>query len=289
MRSLPCSTTPKEAPAMSERLLTAFREEVERTTPVPAFELIEAAGRARRRRRHAIGGAVAACLLAATGLVVSQDGRSPAPQPAEGPDPSSSATVWPGPTTRTLEEGTYDLTPFADLTLPAARVTVPDGWNAGGWGPDRFAGVGPAGADNDKALRDSPWYAGLLVLDVNLPPRSNCASVDLTAADTEEVLSVLMKQPRQEVVSGPAVHLTLRETRREPQCPLGSMFDVQGRIGQLGLGGTYELLLVEVEDEPLLVVAGWTRNAPRDTVAELLAMADSIELHPRELPWRDQR
>ena len=85
----------------------------------------------------------------------------------------------------------------------------------------------------------------------------------------------------------PAVHLSLRETRRAPQCPRGSMLDsAEGRIGQLGLGGTYELWLVDVEGEHLLVVAGWTRNTPRDVVDELLTMADSIELHPRELPWR---
>lgn len=282
---------------MSERLLAAFREEAERTTPVPAFELIESAGRVRRRRRHAIGGMVAACLLAATGFVVSQVGGSPEPQPAEDSEPRSSATAWPGPTMTTLDEGTYDLTPHAVLQLPAARVTVPDGWNAAQWGPDRFAGVGPAGADNGKALRDSPWYAGLVVIEVAMLTRSNCAWVDLTGADTEDVVSALTTLPRQEVTSGPddttrfgrpAVHLGLRETRREPQCLRGTMLDgAEGRIGQLGLGGTYDLWLVEVEGEPLLVAAGWTRNAPNAVVEELLAMADSIELHPRELPWRE--
>ena len=44
---------------MSERLLEAFREEAERATPLPAFELIEATGRARRRRRHAVVSGVA--------------------------------------------------------------------------------------------------------------------------------------------------------------------------------------------------------------------------------------
>ncbi|KRE98755.1 hypothetical protein ASG88_17070 [Nocardioides sp. Soil777] len=277
--------------------MTAFREEVERTTQVPAFELIESAGRARRRRRHAIGGAVAACLLAATGLVVSQDGGSPDPQPAGDPDSSSSTTPWPGPTTSTLEEGTYDLTPFADVMLPAARVTVPDGWNAAQWGPDRFAGVGPAGADNEQALRDSPWYAALATTKVELLTRSNCAWVDLMGADTEEVLAALGDLPRQEVTFGPedvtrfgrpAAHLSLRETSRAPQCPRGSMLDgTEGRIGQLGVGGIYELWLVDVEGEHLLVVAGWTRSTPRSVVEELLDMAASIELRPRELPWRE--
>jgi hypothetical protein len=279
---------------MSELLLEAFREQAERVVSVPPFEPIESAGRARRRRRHAIVGVAAACLLAATGFLASHD-ESPGPQPAGGP--GSSATPWPGPTMTTLSEGTYDLTPHADVALPAARVMVPDGWNAAQWGPDRFAGVGPAGAANEKALRGSAWYAGLVVTEVNLLTGKNCAWVDVMGADTEEVVSALTTLPRQEVTAGPdattlfgrpAVHLSLQETRREPQCPLGSMLEgAQGRIGQLGLGGTYELWLVDVEDKHLLVAAGWTRNAPRNTVEELLAMADSIELHPRELPWRD--
>ena len=79
---------------MSERLLLeAFREDAERLTRPPAFELIEAVGRARRRRRHAIGGVVAACLLAATGVVASQDRRVPGPATGRGPgEPRSSAT-----------------------------------------------------------------------------------------------------------------------------------------------------------------------------------------------------
>lgn len=281
---------------MSERLMTAFREEAERTTPLPAFELIEAAGRARRRRRQAIGGMVAVCLLAATGLVASQESGSPNPQPGDDADSRSSATPWPGPTMTTLAQGTYDLTPFADVHLPAARVTVPKGWNATQWGPDRFAGLGPAGSDNEGALESSAWYAALVVTEVNFLTRRNCDFVNLMGASTEEVLAALSRLPRQEVTSGPdattrfgrpAAHLSLRETRSAPQCPQGTMLDgAEGRIGQLGLSGTYELWLVDVEDEPLLVVAGWTRNAPSAAVEELLAMADSIELHPRELPWR---
>lgn len=279
---------------MSERLLEAFREETERATPVPAFELIETAGRRRRHRRHAATGVAAACALVVTGLLAGTGQDRGDPQPAEAP--SSLATPWPGPTMTTLPEGTYDLTPLADVALPAARVMIPDGWNAAQWGPDRFAGVGPAGADNEQALRDSPWYAGLVALEVNLLTRSNCAWVDFMGADLGEVLAALEDLPRQEVASGPdevtrfgrpAFHLSLRETRRAPQCPQGTMLDgAEGRIGQLGLGGTYELWLVDVEDKPLLVVAGWTRDTPSPVVEELLAMADSIELHPRELPWR---
>ncbi len=69
---------------MSERLLEAFREEAERGTPLPAFELIEAAGRARRRRRHAVVSGVAACVLGVSGLLAATYDDSPGPQPADG-------------------------------------------------------------------------------------------------------------------------------------------------------------------------------------------------------------
>ncbi|WP_457207162.1 hypothetical protein [Nocardioides sp. P5_C9_2] len=281
---------------MSERLLEAFREKAEASTPVPAFETIEAAGRARRRRRHATVALIAACTLGVAGFVAATDGAPDAPRPAGGPDPSSIATPWPGPTMTTLPGGTYDLTPYADVTLPAAQVTIPDGWNAQ-YGPDLFAGVGPAGSDNGRALRRSPWYAGLVVTEVDSLSEGDCDTNFLIGAGSEEVLAALMELPRLEVTSGPdtttrfghpAVHLGMRDSRREPVCPYGGMFGAtEGRIGDLGLGGTYDLWLVDVDGEPLLVMTAWSRNAPRSTVAELQGMADTIELHPRHLPWRD--
>ena len=87
----------------------------------------------------------------------------------------------------TLQEGDYDLSPFADVTLPAARVAVPDGWNAAQWGPDRFAGVGAAGADNERARRDSAWYAGLVVTEVVTLSKSNCDAI-FPGDDTAAVL-----------------------------------------------------------------------------------------------------
>lgn len=281
---------------MSERLLDAFREEAERTTPVPDFELIEAAGRRRRQRRRSAVAAVVACAVAVAGLLAVTQ-RSPADDTGPAGDPRSAATPYPGPQMVTLAEGTYDLTPYADVALPAARVTIPDGWNASAYGPDRFAGVGPTGADNAGATDDSPWYAGLVVTEVDFLRGDSCATVELVGAGTDEVLAALRALPRQEVTSGPdattrfgrpAFHLTLRESRPGPDCQYGSLFNAaEGRIGRLGLGGTYDVWLVEVEDDPLLVVAGWTRDAPSTAVEELLAMVDSIELHPRDLPWRE--
>ena len=84
----------------------------------------------------------------------------------------------------------------------------------------------------------------------------------------------------------PAFHLGLRETRPGPDCALETFHNARGPISNLGLGGTYDIWLIDVDGEPLLVVAGWTRDAPASVVRDLLTMADSIELHPRQLPWR---
>ncbi|MET0916598.1 MAG: hypothetical protein ABWY81_10415, partial [Jiangellaceae bacterium] len=96
---------------MSERLLDAFREEAERAIVLPEFERIEAAGRARRNRRHAVVGAAAACALGVTSLLAATGRDHDGPQPAE--DTHSAATVWPGPEMVTLKEGTYELAPYA--------------------------------------------------------------------------------------------------------------------------------------------------------------------------------
>lgn len=278
---------------MDERL-EAFREAAELHVERPAFEGIEQRGRTRRLRRRAVVGAVAASALAVSGFFATAGSQSPDPQPA-GPS-TPRATPYPGPELVTLEAGTYELTPFTDVTLPAAHVTVPDGWDAS-YAPDRFSGIGPVGADNERAQEQSTWYAGLLVTQVGFITMSNCNEMSLSGADTAEVLSALTALPRVDVTFGPeratrlgypAYHLVLQETRRRPTCPYDAMFpSAQGRIGNVGLGGTYDLWLVDVEGEPLLVVTAWTRNAPRTAVEELQAMADTIELHPRRLPWRE--
>lgn len=276
---------------MSERLLDAFREEAEHAIVTPEFERIEAAGRARRHRRHAVVGVATTCALVVTGLLASTGRDRVDPQPAE--DTHSEGTPYPGPEMVTLEEGTYDLTPYADIALPAARVDVPDGWNAS-TGPERFEGIGPVGTDNTKALERSRWYAGLYLAEPLSLSDHNCAAVWLQGAGADEVLPHLTKLPRVEVTSGPdlvtrlghpAYHLGLEVTRPGPDCP-ETIGGAKGPLSNLGPGGTYDIWLVDVDGEPLLVVAGWTRDTPPSVVDELLAMADSIELHPRQLPWR---
>jgi hypothetical protein len=276
---------------MSERLLDAFREEAERAIVMPEFERIEAAGRARRHRRHAVVGAAMACALVVTGLLAATGRDDGDPQPAE--DTHSEGTPYPGPEMVTLEAGTYDLTPYADVALPAARVRIPEGWNAS-VGPDRFEGIGPVGTDNTKALERSRWYAGLYVTEPVGLKDPNCATVWLLGTGVDEVLPHLTRLPRVEVTSGPdlvtrfghpAYHLGLEVTRPGPHCP-ETIGGAKGPLSNLGPGGTYDIWLIDLDGEPLLVVAGWTRDTPPSVVDDLLAMADSIELHPRQLPWR---
>lgn len=276
---------------MSERLLDAFREEAERAIVMPAFERIEAAGRARRHRKHAVVGAAMACALVVGSLLAATGRDHGDPQPAG--DPRSAGIPWPGPEMVTLEEGTYDLTPYADVALPAARVKVPEGWNAS-YGPERFEGIGPVGTNNTKALERSAWYAGLHVHEVGMLAAPNCDFLDLLGASVDEVLLHLTRLPRVDVTLGPdlvtrfgqpAYHLGLKVTQRGADC-----FEVfsgaTGPIGNLGQGGIYDIWLVDLDGEPLLVVAGWTRDTPRSVVDDLLIMADSIELHPRQRTWR---
>lgn len=276
---------------MSERLLDAFREEAERAIMLPEFERIEAVGRARRLRRRALVGAAAACALVVTGLLAATGRDHDGPQPAE--DTHSPATLYPGLEMVTLEEGTYELAPYADVDLPAARVRVPEGWNASS-GPDRFEGIGPVGTDNTKALERSRWYAGLYVTEVIGLADRNCATVWLLGDGVDEVLPHLTKLPRVESTFGPdlvtrfghpAYHLGLEVTRPGPDCR-ETIGGTNGPIGRLGPGGTYDIWLVDLDGEPLLVVAGWTRHTPPSVVDELMAMADSIELQPRQRPWR---
>jgi hypothetical protein len=268
---------------MSERLLEAFREEAEHTTRVPPFELIEAAGRARRRRRHAVGGALAACVLATTGILLVTDGPSAPPQPAEQNDDTSLVTPYPGNQGQSLDEGTYEFD-LGHPSLPDVRFTLPDGWNS--WiGPNRFEinhseGTGP---ENDRV-----WYVNLLVLDVASIAQRGCSTSDMSGESPETVVRALTNAGRLRLTSAPertvrfgraATHLRLQEGR--PGACLDSvlMFGAGGSgITYLGPGTTYDALVLDLDGRPLLVWASWTRETPETEVDALLGVVDSLEL-----------
>ncbi|MEO5663442.1 MAG: hypothetical protein ABIR39_09165 [Nocardioides sp.] len=265
---------------MSERVFEAFREDAERLTEVPAFELIERQGRSLRRRRRAVGAAVAASVLGLTGFLAIGDETPEEPLPAEDPEPSSLVTPYPGPTMTTLEKGTYE---FAS---PPVRFTVPPGWNA--WmGPNRFEGMGPQVTDNEKVLDQGgvDWYVGLFLIELDRMTGRDCISVDVFDHSTPAFARALARIPGLDVTSGPestvrfgrpAVHLRLCANAEETcpwilRTPLGYASGVEA-------GNTYDAWVVDLDGRPFLVWAEWTRKAPNAEVRALLAIIDTIEI-----------
>lgn len=277
---------------MSEQLLEAFREDAEQHTRVPAFETIEAAGRRRRLRRHAVVGAMTACILGVSGLVAATDSDSTGPQPAEDSDETSRWTPYPTMTNTTLEAGTYVLDPSRDTSLPSVRFTLPAGWNS--WlGPNRFAGLDDVATDGgrtngDLLEQDPEWLLGMLALDVRWIAQEGCVMTDMTGEDTTALVEALTTVPRLAVTSGPertvrfghpAVHLQLREQGRGRSCPQDSvMTTAEAAFGYLGSGTTIDAWVVDVDGRPLVLWAVWTARTPNGEVQDLLGIVDSIEL-----------
>jgi len=269
---------------MSERLLETFREKAEQATRVPAFELIEAAGRARRRRRHVAGGAMAALVLATTGILLVTNEPSAPPQPAEKTDDTSLVTPYPGNQGRALDEGTYEFE-LTDPALPDVRFTLPTGWNS--WiGPNLFEGF-----RDEAGAGDPEWYLGLLILDVQSIAQRGCSMTDLTGKDPATVVKAFTEADRLRVTSGPertvrfgrpTTHLRLEEQGPSGEC-LNTvlMFGTESSgITYFGRGTTFDVLVVDLDDRPLVMLATWTRGTPPAEVDALLGVVDSIELVP---------
>jgi hypothetical protein len=283
MRSPRAWPEPKGLLTMSERLLETFREKAEQVARVPAFELIEAAGRARRRRRHVAGSAVGAFVLATTGILFATNEPDAPPQPADKPDDTSLVTPYPGNQGQALDKGTYEFE-LPDPSLPDVRFTLPPGWNS--WiGPNLFEGY----RDEEAAGKDSGWYLGLLVLDVRSIAQQGCSTTDLTAQDPATVVQAFTRAARLRVTSGPertvrfgrpTTHLRLEEQGPSGEC-LNSvlMFGSEGSgITYFGRGTTFDCLVVDLDGRPLTMLATWTRGTPRAEVEALLGVVDSIEL-----------
>ena len=278
---------------MSERLLDAFREDAEHSIALPDFDDLASAGRRRRARRRAVAGAVAACTLAASGLLATY-GRSATPDPAKESPDTSAATPYPGMTMTTLEPGTYVIRPFTDPALPEVRFTIPAGWNA--WlGPNRFAGLDEVGSSGPRARQDAlesepAWLLGMLVLDTQWIAQPGCTMVDLQGADVATVVEALQRAPRLRVVSGPqdtdrlgfpAAHLRLRQQSPHGTCRQTTVMNTtQGGIDYLETGTTYDTWVVDAGGRTLLLWSAWTRGTPRPEVQDLLGIVDSIELVP---------
>jgi hypothetical protein len=292
-----------------ERALEAFREEAERLTPMPAFVLIEAAGRRRRRMRRVVAALAAACVLAVVVMLagpraeyadVRAGAGDPLPRPVDDL-PRSAARVmpWPGPTMTTLRAGTYELwTAAGTRTGLAVDLTVPPGWNAW-WGPNRFEGLGTRvtqeEGSNERVLAASPdWYVGLLVLEVRSVAHRGCSAVDVSRADTGGLVRALLGVPDLDVVDGPvstvrsghgAVHVRLRQHGQGPGCWRDLLLDApDGTVGFGQDGTVYDASVIDVNGQPVLVWASWTRDAPAREVDALLGIVDSVDVHDPGYP-----
>lgn len=277
---------------MSERLLEAFREEAEQHARVPDFDTLEAAGRRRRHRRHAMVGAVTACVLGISGVLAATDGDPGTPQPASDLDESSLATPYPVMANETLEAGTYVIRPSRDPALPSVRFTLPAGWNS--WlGPNRFAGLDDVATDggttNQESMeRDPEWLLGMLTLDAKWIAQPGCTMVDLTGADPTALVQALTTVPRLTVTSGPsrtvrfghpAVHLQLQEQGPRGGCTQDTvMTTAEAALRYLGRGTTIDAWVIDVDGRPLLLWAVWTARTPDAEVQGLLRVVDSVEL-----------
>lgn len=279
---------------MSKDLLEAFREQAELTTPVPGFDLIEAGGRARRRRRYAVMGGAAAFVLAVSGLLAVTSDTDRDVQPAEHPD-TSGVTLWPGPTMTTLRAGTYEFAASVGPYSPAVRLTLPPGWNA--WhGPNRFEGLGSDVTYDEKVnehvlSQDPDWYVDLLQLDVRWIAQRGCTMAHVQDRGLPGFVRALTHAPGLEVVQGPtpgtfsgraAVHVRFKVPSGVPTC-LGQLL-LQAEDGPIGLGdpGTvHDAWVIDVDGESFLVWASWSPHTPPGEVDALLGIVDSIELHDR--------
>ncbi len=160
---------------MSDLDLKAFAARAEERMPLPDFTALDRRGRELRRRRQAAVVGVLACVLAIAGVLVVRNDSPKAVEPVRPPDDTPvQALEYPGPVMKTLEAGTYELTPSPDPDYPRASITLPEGWNA--WeGPNRFD-VKDSAAGNEEALDEITWYAGILVVKVDGVASEPCRS-----------------------------------------------------------------------------------------------------------------
>lgn len=181
-----------------------------------------------------------------------------------------------------LERAVYELQPSwqrADLTV---RVTAFDGWYAAE-GPVRWDGQG---------------FAGLVVLDVTGVMSYPCGRRESWRTPTPngtayELVGALARMPRMHLVTAPepvqrfglpTTHLQLRTTP-EARCPAGADLQLidtvdNGVISSPGPRADLEMWVVDVEGDPLLVMASHLPGTPARTLDQLRSMVASIEFVP---------
>ena len=265
---------------MSELELLEFRTRAEELVDLPDLAELESRGRRLRQRRMALGAGVAAAVLAVTGGLVAANQRDDGDSTPVGP-PDERDVRYPGAVMEILDASTYVLQPSIDADAPRARVTLPAGWNA--WeGPNRF----------DGDLDETPWYAGLLVVDVDAVASRPCVgprSDDVVGDSRAELVAALRGLPGARarvdevpdaVFGYPATHVRLRFPDPPRKCQVDVNLLVTARHGIVTSAEDEELRdawVVDVDGNAILVATGYSTTTPPEIRQELDAIVASIE------------
>ncbi len=282
-------TPPDGTPVAPDLLLRAFREEAECVTPMPAFELVAAAGRALRRRHHSVAGAACACLLAPVGFLA-LGGQDPPTEVTRGDDPTRSEGVmtYAGPLGTALPRGNRELHPAVGDDRPVVSFALPGEWNS--WEvANRVEEMAPGVSDNEELFVRAPWHVGLLVLEVEHMARRGCTVVDVSNHDPAGLVDSLTRLPLRvtsgpETASGfgvPATHLRLRDGPA-PTCLDDYLFTTSrySTIDATGPDTTYDAWVLDVGGRPLLVWGVWTDTAPPSEVRRAAGRSSTrLEVH----------
>lgn len=185
----------------------------------------------------------------------------------------------------TLEAGRYEIPLDREDHPLMAQLTVPQGWLAGGRGPnlvdtrEAFAGVSVHVVTQVAVRPCAPGTSGME--EVTWP---------------DEVVAALTRVPRSRVVvaprpddrfGSPGTHLRVQMTG--PRCParfgvpqpLSGVFNTPSGVAVLAPGDTADMWVVDVHGTPVAVVAVWSAGTDESTVDRLDAVLDSVVLDPR--------
>ena len=180
-----------------------------------------------------------------------------------------------------LERATYELQPSWQRDDLTVRLTAFEGWYAA-QGPERWDGDG---------------FASLLVLDVtgvmSYPCGRRLSWLTPTPNGAYELAGALARMPRMHLVTPPepvqrfgypTTHLRL-QTTSDAGCPAGADLQLidtvdNGVISSPGPGASLEMWVVDVDGDPMLVMASHLPDTPAGTLGQLRAMVASIEFVP---------
>lgn len=257
---------------MHERL-EAFREEAEVLTPVPAFEDIEQRGRARRRRHQAVVGALAASVLAATGVWATTVGQPSRTLPADSPA---------SPLVEVMFMGVE--------APPTVTFDRPDSWTWDSWGTVNRAG----------RARNVARFAAVVVERVAKDPCQISRGIPdyrSTTTDPQRLAAQLASMARVRVAQEPvpddrfglpALYLQLVGTgpactrEADPRRRFVAYQDFADGGGWPDPLGTADVWVVDVGDHIVVVEAVTGARASSEDRHTLSRIIDSVEIPPAQ-------